>query len=146
MISDNTSAIFYVMLVVTALNSAPSDAERLVLYRLLVDASSEMPEIIAMAYDSLLPRLSATINTSTNPALISTASILLAKALADPSYSFSTSGALASESQSSLQPSFHGSISSMPAATTGGQMNAVLDDLGMKGLGEGGFAPVKTDK
>lgn len=133
---------------VTALNSAPSDAERLVLYRLLADASSEMPEVLLMAYDNLLPRLSATINTSTNPALIQSASVVLSKALADPSYQFPTTGPLASDSQTSLQQSFQGSISSIPggSASGGGPMTGVLDDLGMKGLGEGGFTPVKTEK
>lgn len=106
-----------------------------------------MPEVLLMAYDSLLPRLSATINTSTNPALIQSASIVLSKALADPSYHFPTTGPLASDSQTSLQQSFQGSISSIPAGSgTGGPMIGVLDDLGMKGLGEGGFAPTKPEK
>lgn len=145
--SDNSSAIFLVTLIVTNLNSAPSDAERLVLYRLLADASAEMPEVLSMAYDSLLPRLSATLNTSSNPALIQNASIVLSRALADPSYSFPTSGPLASDSQTSLQQSFQASISSAPGvAASGGPMIGVLDDLGMTGLGEGGFTAVKPER
>jgi neurofibromin 1 len=108
-----------------------------------------MPEVLLMAYDSLLPRLSATINTSTNLALIHSANIVLSKARSDPSYHFPTTGPKASDSQTSLQQSFKGSISSIPgggSSATGGQMIRVLDDLGMKGLGEGGLAPVKTEK
>lgn len=117
------------------------------LYRLLADASAEMPEVVSMAYDGLLPRLSATINTSSNPTLIKTASAILSKALADPSYSFPTTGAHPNDSQTSLQPSFQGSISSAQGVgVTGGAMAGVLDDLGMKGLGEGGFTPVKTER
>lgn len=146
--SDNSSAIFLITLVVTALNSAPSDAERLVLYRLLADASSEMPEVLAMTYDTLLPRLSATINTSSNPALISSAKIVLSKARADPTYHFPNTGPKANDSQTSLQHSFKGSISSIPggSASGGPGLTSVLDDLGMKGLGEGEFAPVKIEK
>jgi neurofibromin 1 len=144
--SDNSSAIFVVTIIVTILNSAPSDAERLILYRLLADASSEMPEVLSMAYDSLIPRLSTTINTSSHPALIHNATIVLSRALADTAYTFPSSSSHANDSQTSLQQSFKGSISSLNGGGGGGAMIAVLDDLGMKGLSEGGFAPVKTER
>lgn len=39
-----------ITLIMTVLSTASSDVEKLVLYRLLADASTEMPEVIGMTY------------------------------------------------------------------------------------------------
>lgn len=117
------------------------------MYRLLADASSEMPEVLSMAYDSLLPRLMTTLTTSSHPALVQNATTILSRALTDPSYTIPTGAPLPTDSQTSLQQSFQGSISSMPGGlSSGGPLLGVLDDLGMRGLSEGAFTPVKTDR
>ena len=46
---DNSTAILLITLVVTLLSTASTDAEKLILYRLLADTSIEMPEVITMA-------------------------------------------------------------------------------------------------
>jgi hypothetical protein len=99
-----------------------------------------------MAYDILIPLLSTTINTSSHPALIEYATVIIGRALSDTNYTFPTNSLSASDSQISLQQSFKGSISSLNGGGGGGPLVAVLEDLGMKALGEGGFAPVKMDR
>jgi neurofibromin 1 len=47
--SDNSTALLLVTLVVTILNTASSDAEKLVLYRFLAEASVEVPDVVSMA-------------------------------------------------------------------------------------------------
>ena len=49
---DNSTALLLITLVVTMLSTASTDVEKLILYRLLADASIEMPEVITMAYVS----------------------------------------------------------------------------------------------
>lgn len=47
--SDNSTALLLITLVVTILNTASSDAEKLVLYRFLAEASVEVPDVVSMA-------------------------------------------------------------------------------------------------
>jgi len=48
-IPDNSTALLLITLVVTILGQASSDTEKLVLYRLLAEASQETPEVVAMS-------------------------------------------------------------------------------------------------
>lgn len=151
--SDNSFAIVLVAFILTILNSSSSDNERLILYRLLADASAELPEVFAMAYDALLPRLMTALQTSTQPALIQSATTILTNAMMNEHYTFPSS--ITSESQSSLvNPNY--SISSNNQFGGGGNLagggggsgslSAVLEDMGMKGVMGGGFVPVKMER
>jgi neurofibromin 1 len=96
-------------------------------------------------YDSLVPRMTAVLATTSNTTILSSVTTILERALTDSHYTFPTTGILSSESMSSLhQKSYSASISSAPSATgaggaTGGARGEVLDELGMRGLGEMGF-------
>lgn len=46
--SDNSTALLVISLVVTIVQTAATDAERAVLYKLLAQASTEIPEVLAM--------------------------------------------------------------------------------------------------
>lgn len=143
---DNSSAVLLIALVVTSLNAASTDIERVVLYRLLAAASEEMPEVLSMAYDALLPQIQTTICTSSHPQIIRCASAILERALADPNYTFPAEDTPASESQRSLHHVYQQSISSANGFGGRGPMVGVLDDLRMKALVENGFGPPKMDK
>jgi neurofibromin 1 len=112
----------------------------------LADASAEMPEVLCMAYDSLLPKLSTTLWTSSSPTLIQNATTIIARALTDPNYSFPELALPMNESQGSLAHGYQQSISSANGFVGKGPMVAVLDDLGMKGLTEGGFGPARPER
>lgn len=45
---DNSSALLVVTMAITMLNTAATDAERAVLFSLLAQASTEIPEVVAM--------------------------------------------------------------------------------------------------
>jgi neurofibromin 1 len=49
MCSDNSTALLLVTLIVTILNTASSETEKLVLYRFLAEASADVPEVVSMA-------------------------------------------------------------------------------------------------
>ncbi|WVF65508.1 hypothetical protein IAT40_000236 [Kwoniella sp. CBS 6097] len=151
-IPDNSTALLLISLIVALLNgSNGSDTDRVILYRLLADASIEMPEVLAMAYDLLIPRIISTLTTTSNLSILRSTTVILERALSDPNYSLPNPSALpTADSSTSLH--MHGkgyspSISSNPSM--GGQSAAreqVLEDLGMKGLGELAFPPVKADR
>ncbi|OCF40958.1 neurofibromin 1 [Kwoniella heveanensis CBS 569] len=151
-IPDNSTALLLVSLIVALLNgSTGSDTDRVILYRLLADASIEMPEVLAMAYDLLIPRIISTLTTTSNLSILRSTTVILERALSDPNYSLpNPTGLPTADSSTSLH--MHGkgyspSISSNPSM--GGQSAAreqVLEDLGMKGLGELAFPPVKVDR
>lgn len=144
-IPDNSTALLLITLVVTLLHNCGSDVERLVLYRLLAEASVEMPEVLSMTYDTLVPRMLSTLSTTPNTQILGVITLILERAMSDPSFQFPS--ALSSESQSSLQMrGYSASISSEPSAPGLGAREAVLDDLGMKGLGDMSFAQVKPDR
>lgn len=113
------------------------------------------------SYDSLIPRMTAVLSTTSTLPVLQAVSTLLETALRDPTYSFPAN--LASDSSHSLHQSQSGphgsgmpsmgshaksysaSISSMPSMGMTGR-DQVLDDLGMRGLGELSFAHMKADK
>ncbi|KAL7420982.1 Ras GTPase activating protein ira2 [Cryptotrichosporon argae] len=152
-IPDNSTGLLLVTLITTILNTAGSDAEKLVLYRLLAEASVEIPEVVAMAYDSLIPRMMAVVATTSSTAILSNATLIFERAMADGSYSFPSGpsgapGLPPSESTSSLrhQKSYSASISSATPSQGLGQREQVLEDLGMKGLAEITFPQVRVDR
>ncbi|WVW79391.1 hypothetical protein I302_101360 [Kwoniella bestiolae CBS 10118] len=152
-IPDNSTALLLISLVVALLNgSGGSDTEKVVLYRLLADASAEMPEVVAMAYDILIPRIITTLTTTSNLSILKSTSIILERALSDPNYSLPSMSSLpTTDSFTSLH--LHGpkmyasSISSSPSLTpNNGAREQVLEDLGMRGLAELNFVQVKSDR
>ncbi|WRT69099.1 uncharacterized protein IL334_006083 [Kwoniella shivajii] len=151
-IPDNSTALLLISLVVALLNgSGGSDIEKVVLYRLLADASSEMPEVVAMAYDVLIPRIISTLTTTSNLSILKSTSTILEKALSDPNYSIPSLNALpTTDSSTSLhlhgKGAYASSISSSPSLATNGAREQVLEELGMKGLSELAFEKVKPDK
>lgn len=141
-VPDNSSALLLVTLIVTILGTASTDAEKLVLYRLLADASHDIPDVIAMSYDTLIPRMTAVLNTTISTPIMQSITHLFDKAMSDASYSFPTAGH--ADSNSSLhRKTYAPSVTSTSAVA---QREAVLDDLGMKGLADMSFQPVNFDR
>ncbi|KIR99934.1 neurofibromin 1 [Cryptococcus deuterogattii 2001/935-1] len=150
-IPDNSTALLLVSLVVSLLNgSGGSDAENVVLYKLLADASAEIPEVLAMAYDSLIPRIVATLTTTNNTLIINSSTTILERALSDPNYTFTNSSAiLSADSSTSLSHGGHGTVYASSISSNlsvGAAREQVLDDLGMKGLAELAFPQVRMDR
>ncbi|WVN87921.1 uncharacterized protein L203_103118 [Cryptococcus depauperatus CBS 7841] len=151
-IPDNSTALLLISLVVSLLSgSGGSDSEKTVLFKILADASAEIPEILSMAYDSLIPRIISTITTTSNSSIIQASTTILERAFTDPNgYTIPPLSTLPSiDSNTSLHHAGHSkpyapSISSNLSLS--GQREQVLEDLGMKGLGELAFPQVKTDQ
>ncbi|ORY28775.1 hypothetical protein BCR39DRAFT_533800 [Naematelia encephala] len=148
---DNHTALLLVTFVTTVLSSASSDIERVVLYRFIADAAADMPEVISMAYDTLIPRMTAVLGTTTNVSVLDSITRILERAISDPNYSFPSQALASNETQSTSthQKSYNGSISSSPSMTGivgSGAREAFLEDLGMNGLAELGFPSVKMDR
>jgi neurofibromin 1 len=125
-------------------------------------------------YDSLIPRMTSVLSTTTTLPILESVSILLETALRDPNYTFPQT-ALHGESSSSLphshsaqfganngggpglgsgsgsgfgrghDKSYSASISSMPSLGVGSR-EQVLEDLGMRGLGELSFGAMKPER
>ncbi|POG62935.1 hypothetical protein GLOIN_2v1784706 [Rhizophagus irregularis DAOM 181602=DAOM 197198] len=76
-IPDNQTALLLISLMVAMLQTAEHEPERLFLYGFLAEAASALPEVFALVYDSLLPKMTQIINNSeTIPILDSVQSIL----------------------------------------------------------------------
>lgn len=138
-IPDNSTALLLVTLIVTILGTASTDAEKLVLYRLLAEASQDMPDVVAMSYDTLIPRMTTVLSTTASTAIMHSVTLLFERALADASYSFPATHA---DSNTSL----HKKTYAPSVASTSVQREQVLDDLGMKGLADMTFQGVKLDR
>lgn len=143
---DNSKVLLFVTLVVTILTNVSSDAEKLVLYRLLADASADAPDVVATAYDTLIPRMTGVLTTTTSTAILQNVTLIFERAMADAMYTFPTG--LATESSSSVHKKNYS-----PSVSSGNTSNLnvrprdqVLEDLGMKGLTDMGFTGVKLDR
>ncbi|KAI9597754.1 hypothetical protein BDF19DRAFT_434347 [Syncephalis fuscata] len=76
-IPDQTTAMLLVALMITMLNSAEYEAEQLFLYGFLAEAATAMPQVFAMFYDSLLPKMNQMLcNSQVVPIIESIQSIL----------------------------------------------------------------------
>ncbi|KAI8066538.1 hypothetical protein BC940DRAFT_368136 [Gongronella butleri] len=85
-IPDDTTALLLISMLATLLHSAESEPERLVLYALLSEAATSMPEVFSLVYDSLLPKMNQVVlSSNTQPVIESVKTILLA-ACSDPSF------------------------------------------------------------
>ncbi|ODN95826.1 neurofibromin 1 [Cryptococcus wingfieldii CBS 7118] len=150
-VPDNRRAVLLISLVVALLSgSGGSDAEKVVLYRLLADASAELPEVVRMVYSSLIPRIMSTLGATSNISIINSSTVILERALMDDTYAFPNLSAIPSTDSSTSLPHGHGkpyasSISSTPSVVAGTK-EQLLEDIGMKGLGELAFPQVKADR
>ncbi|KAI8390971.1 uncharacterized protein BYT42DRAFT_508674 [Radiomyces spectabilis] len=83
-IPDNTTALLFISMLSTLLNSAENESERLFLYGLLAEAAVSMPEVFPVVYDTILPKMHQIVMSShTQPIIESVKSILLT-ACSDP--------------------------------------------------------------
>ena len=89
-------------------------------------------------HDSLIPRMTATLASTSNTTILCLAGDLLSRAMADPSY---TLPGITSDSVSSLHNrAYSASITSLPSLTGVSHTRAqLLEDLGMRGLAEANF-------
>lgn len=142
---DNSKVLLFVTLIVTILTNVSSDAEKLVLYRLLADASMDAPDVVATAYDTLIPRMTGVLTTTTSTAILQNVTLIFERAMADSSYTFPTG--LATDSSSSVHnKNYSASVSSGQTNPTVRPRDQVLEDLGMKGLTDMSFTGVKLDR
>ncbi|RGB37714.1 hypothetical protein C1646_638789 [Rhizophagus diaphanus] len=63
-IPDNQTALLLISLMVTVLQHAESEAERLFLYGFLAEAANAVPEVFALVYDTLLPKMIQIVSTN----------------------------------------------------------------------------------
>ncbi|KAI9005808.1 hypothetical protein CLU79DRAFT_712957 [Phycomyces nitens] len=86
-IPDNTTALLLVSLLVNMLNSADNEAERLFLYSFLAEAAIAIPEVFALVYESLLPKMNQMVVSSQNYAVIEAVKSILTTACSEPAFS-----------------------------------------------------------
>ncbi|KAI8142067.1 hypothetical protein BJV82DRAFT_159057 [Fennellomyces sp. T-0311] len=117
-IPDNTTALLLVSLLVTLLNSAENESERLFLYSFLADAAVSIPEVFALVYESLLPKMNQIVVSGQNYAVIDAVKNILMTACSEPAFNYS----LNRRSQ-----------------------KAYLDELGFSALGDPTFGAAKSN-
>lgn len=113
-------------------------------------------------YDTIIPRAVSVLGNTTNPSIIASVTTIIDRALADPSYTFPTDMG-PSESSLSLNNhnhaarhgrSYSASISSIPSGAVGQQRDGgalnrgetMLEEMGMRGLGDMSFNMGKNDR
>ncbi|KAI8137099.1 hypothetical protein BJV82DRAFT_547510 [Fennellomyces sp. T-0311] len=83
-IPDNTTALLLISLLATQLNSADNESERLFIYGLLAEAAVGMPEVFALVYDTLLPKMNQIVVSSQTQPIIESVKSILVTACSDP--------------------------------------------------------------
>ncbi|KAG0011185.1 Ras GTPase activating protein ira2, partial [Entomortierella chlamydospora] len=83
-IPDNTTGLLLVTLVVTMLQNAETESERLFLYAFLGEAAVALPEVFALVYESLLPKMNQIINSSQVVQIIDAVQSIIFAVVADP--------------------------------------------------------------
>ncbi|CAI2171919.1 2043_t:CDS:2 [Funneliformis geosporum] len=123
-IPDNKTALLLISLMVAMLQTAEHEPERLFLYGFLAEAASALPQVFALVYDSLLPKMTQIINSSeTIPILDSVQTILYT--------------VISSETQ----------FPSNRVASRTNQMPSYLEDIGFTNLMDcGSFQTVTREK
>ncbi|KAI8328834.1 hypothetical protein BC941DRAFT_216115 [Chlamydoabsidia padenii] len=85
-IPDNTTALLLVSFLVTMLNAVDSEPDRLFIYGFLADASHAIPEVFALVYDALLPRMNQMAISSQNLMVIDSVKAILMTACSEPAF------------------------------------------------------------
>ncbi|KAF9431608.1 Ras GTPase activating protein ira2 [Entomortierella beljakovae] len=83
-IPDNTTGLLLVTLVVAMLQNAETESERLFLYAFLGEAAVALPEVFALVYESLLPKMNQIINSSQVVQIIDAVQSIIFAVVADP--------------------------------------------------------------
>jgi neurofibromin 1 len=109
-IPDNTTALLLVSFLVCMLHT---NKESLFLYQFLADASVAIPEVFALVYDSLLPRMNQMAISSQSTEVIDAVKAILMTACSDPA--FQTSG---KSQKHYLDELGFGALGAMPSKTT----------------------------
>ncbi|OZJ04004.1 hypothetical protein BZG36_03619, partial [Bifiguratus adelaidae] len=86
-IPDNATALLLVSLLVTMLNNAESEPERLFLYGILAEAAVDVPEVFSLVYDLILPKMNQVIANSTTIPIMDSVKSILYTACAEPAFS-----------------------------------------------------------
>ncbi|GAN04298.1 conserved hypothetical protein [Mucor ambiguus] len=86
-IPNNTTGILLVSFLVGMLSLAENEAERLFLYGFLSRAATSTPEVFALVYDSLIPKMNAIVVSSDNATLIDAVKDILVTACSEPAFS-----------------------------------------------------------
>ncbi|KAF9394993.1 Ras GTPase activating protein ira2, partial [Podila epigama] len=80
----NTTGLLLVTLVVTMLQNAETESERLFLYAFLAEAAVALPEVFALVYESLLPKMNQIVNSSQIVPIIDAVQSIIFAVVADP--------------------------------------------------------------
>ena len=83
-IPNNTAALLFISLLSTQLNTSDSDTERLFIYGLLAESALAMPEVFALVYESLLPKMNQIVLSSQTQPIIEYIKSILLTACSDP--------------------------------------------------------------
>ncbi|CEP19674.1 hypothetical protein [Parasitella parasitica] len=86
-IPDNSTALLLISLLVTLLNASENESEKLFLYTLLADAAVSVPDVFALVYESLLPKMNQMVLNSQNQDVIEAVKSILLTACSEPAFS-----------------------------------------------------------
>ncbi|CAO3639828.1 unnamed protein product [Cunninghamella echinulata] len=117
-IPDNTTGLLLVSFLATLLNTVDNETERLFLYTFLSDTSVAIPEVFALVYESLLPKMNQMAVSSQNRSIIDAVKGILMTACSEPVF---------------YQPQNRKS------------QKAYLDELSFSALGAPSFGALKTN-
>ncbi|KAJ3298331.1 Ras GTPase activating protein ira2 [Borealophlyctis nickersoniae] len=82
--NDSCAAVLSVSLMVTMLEHAEYETEVLFIYGFLAEAAVAMPEVLALVYDSLLPRMTQVLATSQTPQVLEAVQSILKTMVSRP--------------------------------------------------------------
>ncbi|KAI8363872.1 hypothetical protein EDC96DRAFT_558843 [Choanephora cucurbitarum] len=85
-IPDNSTALLLVSLLVTLLNTSDNESEKLFLYSLLADAAVTVPEVFALVYESLLPKMNQMVMNCQNQEVVEAIKCILLTACSEPAF------------------------------------------------------------
>ncbi|KAI8981655.1 hypothetical protein BDF20DRAFT_955314 [Mycotypha africana] len=85
-IPNNTTGVLLVSFLIGLLSLAENESERLFLYGLLARAAVSTPEIFALIYDSLIPKMNSIVVSSNNPMLINSVKDILMTACSETAF------------------------------------------------------------
>ncbi|KAI8972992.1 hypothetical protein BDB01DRAFT_839035 [Pilobolus umbonatus] len=85
-ITDETNALLFISVLVAQLQTAESTNERLFIYGLLAEAANSLPDVFALTYDSLLPKMNHIVLNSNNQLIIESVKSILLTACSDAAF------------------------------------------------------------
>ncbi|KAG1226630.1 hypothetical protein G6F35_002849 [Rhizopus arrhizus] len=89
-IPDNNTALLFVSLLVTLLNTSENESEKVFLYNLLADAANTIPEAFSLAYEPLLPKMNQIMINSQNYELLESVKNILLTACSESVFAFNS--------------------------------------------------------